>query len=81
MTEQGSRSFKVRDELESNGKCGCYYCLCTFDVTEIEDWCDGEKTAICPKCGIDSVVAHRSSDGDRESFVRKLIKWRDESFS
>ena len=41
--------------------CGCFYCLSTFYPTEITDWTsythDGcERTAACPKCGIDAVL-------------------------
>lgn len=50
-----------RVELEANGKCVCYYCLESSNVSEIREWCDAKdgkgQTAICPKCGIDGVVA------------------------
>ena len=36
---------------------GCYYCTKQYPSDEIEEFVDGEKTAICPKCGIDSVVS------------------------
>jgi hypothetical protein len=37
--------------------CRCFHCLCTIDnVHKIEEWIDGGKTAICPQCGIDSVL-------------------------
>ena len=30
---------------------------CTvFDVREIDEWIDGGQTALCPHCGIDSVL-------------------------
>lgn len=35
---------------------GCYSCLETFDPKEITGWTDKKETALCPKCGIDSVV-------------------------
>jgi hypothetical protein len=37
--------------------CGCYYCLAQFAGAEIVDWVDDGRTAICPRCGIDSVVS------------------------
>jgi ssDNA-binding Zn-finger/Zn-ribbon topoisomerase 1 len=43
-------------QLEHTGQAGCFYCLRIFPVKEIEDWTDDKQTAICPKCGIDSVV-------------------------
>jgi hypothetical protein len=49
-----ARAMRNRKILE--GSCGCYRCLETFNVEEIKDWTDGNKTALCPKCGIDSVL-------------------------
>ena len=45
-----------RQEIESSKICGCFYCLQTFPPITIEDWCGEGETAICPKCGIDSVL-------------------------
>ena len=36
--------------------CGCYYCLHTFSEEDIEDYVGEGVTALCPNCGIDSVV-------------------------
>jgi hypothetical protein len=56
-----------RDRVERSTRCGCFYCLATFPPVEITDWIDpdpadversGERgtTALCPRCGIDSVL-------------------------
>jgi hypothetical protein len=50
-----------RDILETNSKCGCFYCLKVFSPSEIVEWCpeldeDEEVTAICPYCGIDAIL-------------------------
>ena len=42
--------------------CGCFYCLKIFRPGEIQEWCDINvdginQTALCPFCGIDSVLA------------------------
>lgn len=44
-------------------KFGCYYCAEVYAVAEhpIEEWVDGEQTALCPVCGIDSVIPQLSS--------------------
>lgn len=39
----------------------CFYCLAVFPTAEIEDWIEegdeeGEATAHCPRCWIDSVI-------------------------
>lgn len=49
-------AMKNRSELEKVEKCSCYYCCQTYPVSEIVNWTDESKTAICPKCSIDSVV-------------------------
>lgn len=38
--------------------CGCFYCLSIFSPKFINDWIedDNDLTAICPYCGIDSVI-------------------------
>jgi hypothetical protein len=53
-----------RPEVLASRVCGCYYCLSIFAPSEIEEWVDppGEQgsTALCPRCGIDSVIGDRS---------------------
>ena len=49
-----------RDELSNSRACGCFYCCTIFKATDIDDWCDDGKTAICPNCGIDSVIGDAS---------------------
>ncbi|MDJ0447905.1 cytoplasmic protein [Methylocystis sp. JR02] len=47
-------------ELHHSAKCGCYHCLAVFSPSEIADWIDDGETALCPRCGIDSVVGENS---------------------
>lgn len=54
-----------RDILKHDTKCGCFYCLKVFSPSEIKEWCiesaDGEEaTAICPYCGVDSIISESS---------------------
>lgn len=46
-----------RKMLEKSKKCACFFCLEIFSPVEINEWADEEKTALCPYCGIDSVIA------------------------
>ncbi len=54
---------------EKPRKCGCYYCERIFQSDEIKEWIYGDNpadrngTAICPYCGIDSVIYERE-EGD-----------------
>ncbi len=46
-----------RQEILRSEMCGCFYCLKTFLPSAIEDWIDDDTgTALCPHCGIDSVL-------------------------
>ena len=36
--------------------CGCFHCLAIFPASEIKEFIDMTETAMCPKCGIDSVL-------------------------
>ncbi|MBC7861858.1 MAG: cytoplasmic protein [Bacteroidia bacterium] len=47
-------------ELKKSQLAGCYYCKKTFLPSEIAETTDDGKTALCPKCGIDSVLPDTS---------------------
>jgi len=42
--------------VKSSKLCGCFFCVSTFDPEFIEEWIDAGQTALCPQCGIDSVL-------------------------
>ncbi len=50
------QSMKNRKLLETTKECGCYSCLEVFDPKLIQQWTDQSQTAICPFCGIDSII-------------------------
>lgn len=51
-----------RQQFSANGVvCGCFNCCRIFPPASIEEWVDNEdsgagQTAMCPYCGIDSVI-------------------------
>ena len=50
-------SFKNRSKIDPDKNVSCYYCGKVYLGKEIKEWADdGEDTAICPYCWIDSVV-------------------------
>ncbi len=59
VKEAATASFHNRTEIEAAGECACYYCLETFPSAEVVKWADEGQTAVCPRCGIDSVVPRR----------------------
>ncbi len=50
-----------KKEILKSEFCGCFYCCEKFETKDIKEWILDEKdeTAICPKCGIDSVVSEK----------------------
>lgn len=67
------RSFKGRIELEKAEKCGCFYCLHIYSPKDVIEYVDNKLTAICPLCGIDSVVGYDPLlDNSIEEFKREL---------
>ena len=64
LKEAHKKSSRHREEIRSSEICGCFYCLSIFNPSEIEDWTDDDEnklgqTALCPKCGIDSVIGSK----------------------
>jgi len=52
-------SFKNRKILKRHDKVSCFYCLNTNHVISIKEFADTGQTALCPDCGIDSLVPER----------------------
>ena len=51
-------SSNYKPELENDKLCGCFYCMKIYSPAEIAAWINDRygKTAVCPHCGIDSVL-------------------------
>jgi hypothetical protein len=49
-----------KDWIDKSEICGCFYCQTVFEPDKIVEWTDKGKnkcvTALCPNCGIDSVI-------------------------
>ena len=45
-----------RDHIEHSFQCGCFHCEQVFGPQTIKTWIDDGQTAVCPHCGIDSVI-------------------------
>jgi hypothetical protein len=74
------------DEISASTLCGCFYCLCTFSPAEITDWIADRsvlerragRTALCPQCGIDSVIGSASGFVINEAFLKAMRqRWFD----
>jgi hypothetical protein len=65
-----------REELLASKHCGCFYCSSIFPPTAIEDWIgEGQgvgQTALCPVCGIDSVIGSASGYPITKEFLQRM---------
>lgn len=65
-------------ELKKDSNCGCFYCLAIYDPAEIEEWIiddnpiDRRGTAICPYCGIDSVIGESAGYPITKDFLQAM---------
>ena len=61
-------------ELKQSLKCGCFSCGRIFDATEVEDYIDDGETALCPYCGVDSVIGDASGIELNPKLLNELNK-------
>lgn len=68
------RSAYHRDDVLASDVCGCFYCCRTFGPGDIREWIDVDdsgvaQTALCPHCGIDSVLGSASGFPTDQDFL------------
>lgn len=56
LLEADAQSTNNRAALKGSADASCYCCIKSFPSTDIIDWVDYGRTAICPRCGVDAVV-------------------------
>lgn len=61
-----------REQLSNSKLCGCFYCLKIFDPKLIVNWCDDNQTAICPYCGIDSIIYDSKTYPVSKTFLEQM---------
>ncbi|HEX5958898.1 MAG TPA: cytoplasmic protein [Hyphomicrobiaceae bacterium] len=61
-----------RAEIDASETCGCFYCASTFSREEIKRRIGDEGTALCPRCGIDSVVGDASGYEVSKPFLSQM---------
>jgi hypothetical protein len=49
-----------RKAIKASASCGCFYCRESFSASRVDDFIEDEDTALCPVCGIDSVLPDAS---------------------
>jgi hypothetical protein len=73
-----------RMEVLTSSVCGCFYCLEIFAPAAINDWVDFPldtpedqqlnmgTTALCPGCGVDSVIGSNSGYPITREFLSEM---------
>lgn len=65
-----------KEQLLQDERCGCFYCYAIFNPQEIKEWIeDSSGTAICPYCGIDSVIGESSGFPITDEFLKKMSSY------
>lgn len=77
IREAHKHSSSHRAEIEASEACGCFYCCSTFKPSDVSDWTDENvggigQTALCPRCGIDSVIGSRAGFSVDLEFLRAM---------
>ena len=81
MEQAHTYSSNHKPELEKDDICGCFYCEEIFSPSEITEWlihnnpCDKRGTAVCPHCGIDSVIGESSGYPITKPFLCAMKKY------
>ncbi len=64
-----------KDLIAKSEKCYCFYCKSVIKSSEIERYLDKEPTALCPKCGIDSIIPDAINEAVDESIISKMHEY------
>jgi hypothetical protein len=77
IVEAHKRSSNHRGVVSKAERCGCFYCCAEFAPRAITDWVDPASddmqagtTALCPRCGTDSVIP--LEPGMDVAFLRRM---------
>lgn len=74
LVEAHEHSRNHRSELLDSQQCGCFYCGKTYPPDDIQEWVRN-NTALCPECGIDSVLGSASGYELTEEFLRAMYDY------
>lgn len=64
-----------KEQIKNSRKVSCFYCLKEFSPLEIKEYLDDEKTAVCPYCGIDSVLPEIPNFNISKKFLKEMHKY------
>jgi hypothetical protein len=66
-------SINHKEKLMKDKICGCFYCEAIFEPKLISEWvADTSGTALCPFCGIASILPEYSGYPITPKFLRRM---------
>lgn len=68
------KAFQNEPLVQIAKDCACFCCLEHFPASAIDGWVDDKlhRTAMCPKCGIDSVLTEETLDRVPDNLLKAL---------
>lgn len=68
-----------KELIKKSKKCYCFYCKSTIDVEDMlkptVQYIDGGKTALCPKCGIDSIIPDATGEEITDKVIDEMYEY------
>lgn len=68
------KSINNMEDIKKFGMANCYFCFRVWITAEIFDTCDNGKTALCPRCDMDTLLAGAWELEDLERLHTKYFK-------
>jgi hypothetical protein len=59
------KSTRHRSVRSKSKICGCFYCFKELSFGQMVRWIDNNETALCPYCGVDSVLGFETSTANQ----------------
>ena len=76
LVEAHTHAADHRAEIEASTMCGCFYCCEAFKPGAVTRWVEGERTALCPRCGVDAVLGDAIGVAMKRPFLEKMqARW------
>lgn len=72
VKEAHKASSRHAELVQASERCGCFYCLKVYQPSEIREWIDQGSTALCPHCGIDSVLPEAAGYPLTQQFLKQM---------
>lgn len=64
-----------KDLVTASGKCYCFYCKAVVSSYLVKDFADHGQTAICPRCGIDSMIPDSVDEVLNENIISEMNEY------